>query len=55
MKSLIKIYLIHALDMFDAYVLRHRFYSVCCKIASSDWWDKIAGECNCWYCKKARN
>lgn len=34
----LKLAVILALDYFDRYVLDHRFYRVCCWIATHDWW-----------------
>lgn len=51
-KKELKLLVVHALDMFDVYVLNHRFQKFCLfveKIWSNDL------ECNCWYCSKARS
>lgn len=34
----LKLAVIQALDYFDRYVLRHRFFWFCCWVESSRWW-----------------
>jgi len=36
-----KLYLIKILDWIDDKILGHRFYWICDKIASSNWWDDL--------------
>jgi hypothetical protein len=43
-----KLLLIHLADMFDNWVLQHRFYWVCQSVGK--WWGDIT--CHCWYCRK---
>jgi hypothetical protein len=45
-----KLLLIHLADMFDNWVLRHRFYWVCQRVSNSSWWGEFA--CGCLYCRK---
>ena len=47
---MLKLCLIHLLDKFDNYVLKHRFYWVCQKVGLSSWWGNK--DCFCNYCKK---
>lgn len=47
-----KRFLIHLVDIFDNWVLRHRVDGVCVRVSESKWWGD--GVCECWYCRRAR-
>jgi beta-galactosidase GanA len=47
-----KLWLIHLLDKFDSYILRHYFNWVCQLVSDSSWWGKE--DCYCSYCSKIR-
>jgi hypothetical protein len=49
----IKFLLIHLADMFDYWVLGHRFYWVC-KMLGNNWWGDDGLVCGCRYCKWTR-
>jgi hypothetical protein len=48
----IKLLIIHLLDKFDNYILRHRFYWFCQMVGLSKWWGE--DDCPCKYCSKIR-
>ena len=50
--TLLRSLLIHAADMFDSFVLRHRFDRVCEVVGLSSWWP--LGRCDCWWCRRCR-
>ena len=54
--------LIHLLDAFDNYILRHKFHKLCYWVSESNWWGpgkviilnnrEVFTYCSCFYCRK---